>query len=570
MLTSTCKPESSQSPDIGERHLDPYVLTLGSWLLLVIALLLSSTVWAHSESEIKDASHRFGVPETAPVVVNGEVQFYVVGVSAYPAERRARDIARNIEALARDPTFDPKTLRVEDFGDYHRIFPGQSRKGILAVVEADAESEGVERTVLAITLKDKLAEVIEAYRNDRKPAVLVNTALHALGRTAVLIALLYGVFWGFRRLNRLLEQRVKSRIKKLEAQSHRILKEEQIRAILRRVLQVLQALIVLFLIYLFVNFVLSLFPWTRQIAGTLLYYVVAPLGDMVGAVIDFIPHLVFLTVLFLITRYGLKMARALFAAINDKRVHIRGFEADWAWPTYRIARVVIIIFAVVIAYPHIPGSDSEAFKGISILLGVLLSLGSTSVISNLIAGYTMTYRRAFKIGDRVKIGDTVGDVKEMRVLVTHLQSLKNEEVVVPNSTILNGEVINYSTMARDQGLILHTMVGIGYDVPWRQVETMLLQAAERTAGILKQPKPFVIQKSLANFAVNYELNAYCGDAKQMMELYNALHRNIQDVFDEQDVQIMTPTYWADSSEPRTVLQEQRQTPPATEPEPERT
>jgi small-conductance mechanosensitive channel len=538
-------------------------------LLFVVALSLPSIVWAHSETGTEHASPRFGIPQTAPVVVNGEVQCYVVGVSAYPAERRARVTARRIEALAEDPTFDPKTLRVEDSGEYHEIFPGKRRKAILAVVEADAEFEGVNRTVLALTLKDNIAAAIEAYRNDRKPAVLANKALHALARTAVLIALVYGVFWGFRRLNRILEQRVKRRIKKLEAQSQRILKGEQIWAILRGALRVLQALIVLFLVYLFVNFVLSLFPWTRQIARTLLQFVAAPLGDMAEAVIDFIPHLVFLVVLFFITRYGLKLARTLFSAIDDKRVHIKGFEAEWAWPTYRIARVVIIIFAVVIAYPHIPGSDSDAFKGISILLGVLFSLGSTSVISNLMAGYTMTYRRAFRIGDRVKIGDTVGDVTEMRVLVTHLQSLKNEEVVLPNSTILNGEVVNYSTMARDQGLILHTTVGIGYDVPWRQVETMLLQAAERTAGILKEPKPFVLQKSLTNFSVSYELNAYCGDAKQMMALYNELHRNIQDVFNEHDIQIMTPSYWADSSEPKTDPREQWQTPPATELEPEK-
>ena len=137
-----------------------------------------------------------------------------------------------------------------------------------------------------------------------------------------------------------------------------------------------------------------------------------PLGGMVDAVIDFIPSLVFLVVLFFITRYGLKLARVVFTAIDNKRLQIKGFEADWAWPTYRIVRVGIIIFALVIAYPYIPGSKSDAFKGISILLGVLFSLGSTSVISNVIAGYTMTYRRAFRIGDRVKIGDTVGDVTE--------------------------------------------------------------------------------------------------------------------------------------------------------------
>ena len=167
--------------------------------------------------------------------------------------------------------------------------------------------------------------------------------------------------------------------------------------------------------------------------------------------------------------------------------------------------------------------------------------------------------------DRVKIGETVGDVTEMRVLVTHLRTPKNEEVVIPNSTILNGEVTNYSTMARDQGLILHTIVGIGYDVPWRQVEAMLLQAAERTEGLLKDPKPFVRHKSLGDFAVNYELNAYCEDASRMMALYTEMHRNIQDVFNENGVQIMSPAYKADPAEPKVVPKERWYTPPATEP-----
>lgn len=247
---------------------------------------------------------------------------------------------------------------------------------------------------------------------------------------------------------------------------------------------------------------------------------------------------------------------------------LRNFEAEWAWPTYRIVRIVVIIFAIVVAYPYIPGSNSQAFKGITLFLGVLLSLGSTSVISNIIAGYTMTYRRAFKVGDRVRIGDTVGQVTEVRLLVTNLLSLKNEKIVIPNSKILSSEVINYSTLAKEQGLILHTSVGIGYEVPWRQVEAMLLEAAARTPGLLKEPSPFVLQKALNDFAVTYELNAYCKDDSKMPLMYTELHRNIQDVFNENDVQIMTPNYVADTPTPKVVPPEQWYAPPATKPKAE--
>ena len=540
---------------------------LGSFLLLVITLLLPPVVCAHFQTESMEAepSGAFELVDTAPVVINGKVRFHVVGVSAYPAERRAREIAKRIEALAQDPTYAAKTLRIEDAGTWHQVLPHEGGKPIFRVLEADAEFEGVLRAVLTQTLVTSIAESIDDYRHDHKPAVLVKNAVYALTSMVVLTALLFGVFLGFRRLDGFLEGRVKLHTKKLETQSKRIFRGEQLWGVLHGALRILRLLVVLFLVYAFANFALSLFPQTRYAAHTLFQFVFAPLGDMAKAFINFIPDLVFLVAVFFIARYSLKLARGVFTAIDNKRLQIKGFEPEWGLPTYRLIRIGIIIFALVIAYPFIPGSESAAFKGISVLLGLLFSLGSTSVISNVIAGYTMTYRRAFRIGDRVKIGDTVGDVREMRVLVTHLRTPKNEEVVIPNSTILNGEVTNYSTMARDQGLILHTTIGIGYDVPWRQVEALLLLAAERTEGLLKEPKPFIRQKSLADFAVNYELNAYCGDAAQMMQLYTEMHRNIQDVFNENGVQIMSPAYEADPAEPKVVPKESWYTPPATEP-----
>jgi small-conductance mechanosensitive channel len=540
---------------------------LGSFLLLVITLLLPPVVCAHSPTESMEAepSGAFELVDTAPVVINGKVRFHVVGVSAYPAERRAREIAKRIESLAQDPTYDAKTLRIEDADTWHQVLPHEGGKPIFRVLEADAEFEGVLRAVLAQTLVTSIAESIDDYRHDHKPAVLVKNAVYALASMVLLTALLFGVFWVFRRLDGFLEGRVKLHTKKLETQSKRIFRGEQLLGVLHGALRILRLLVVIFLVYACANFVLSLFPQTRYAAHTLFQFVFAPLDDMAKAFINFIPDLVFLVAVFFIARYSLKLARGVFTAIDNKRLQIKGFEPEWGLPTYRLVRIGLIIFALVIAYPFIPGSESAAFKGISVLLGLLFSLGSTSVISNVIAGYTMTYRRAFRIGDRVKIGDTVGDVREMRVLVTHLRTPKNEEVVIPNSTILNGEVTNYSTMARDQGLILHTTIGIGYDVPWRQVEAMLLLAAGRTEGLLKDPKPFIRQKSLADFAVNYELNAYCGDASQMMELYTEMHRNIQDVFNENGVQIMSPAYEADPAEPKIVPKERWHTSPATEP-----
>jgi small-conductance mechanosensitive channel len=284
------------------------------------------------------------------------------------------------------------------------------------------------------------------------------------------------------------------------------------------------------------------------------------------AFLKFIPNLIFISIFVIIVRYFLKVMRMFFAAIESETIKFTGFDRDWAKPTYKAARLLVIVFAAVVIYPHVPGSESPAFKGISIFLGVLFSLGSSSAISNIIAGYTMTYRRAFKVGDRIKVDDITGDVTEIRLLVTHLRTIKNEEIIIPNSKILNSEVVNYNTFARERGLILHTTAGIGYAVPWRQVDAMMKLAAERTPGLLKEPKPFVLQKSLGDFAVTYELNVYIEDPHGMAQIYSELHRNILDAFNEYGVQIMTPAYEGDPDQPKVVPKEQWFAAPANPPE----
>jgi small-conductance mechanosensitive channel len=253
-----------------------------------------------------------------------------------------------------------------------------------------------------------------------------------------------------------------------------------------------------------------------------------------------------------VARVVLRVIKLFFEAVEHGGVELGGFDREWAQPTYKIVRIAVVACALIVAYPYIPGSQSEAFKGVSLFIGIVFSLGSSTAISNVIAGYMMTYRRAFRVGDRVKIGDSIGEVMEMRLQVTHLRSPKNEEIVIPNSQILGGEVLNYTSLSKDRGLILHTEVGIGYETPWRQVEAMLLAAAARTPGLGSKPAPFVLARRLGDFAVTYELNVPCGDVSAMLAQYSALHYHILDVFNEHGVQIMTPAYEGDPSEPKVV------------------
>jgi small-conductance mechanosensitive channel len=318
-------------------------------------------------------------------------------------------------------------------------------------------------------------------------------------------------------------------------------------------------------IYLYLHWALALFPWTRFAGRTMLNLVIDPVRTILRGIVGYLPELFFLIVLAMFARWILRAVKALFAAIENGRIVVRSFEPEWAQPTYRIVRFLLLVLLAVIAYPYIPGSGSDAFKGVSLLIGVLLSIGSSSLIANLLAGYTMIYRRAFRLGDRIRVKDCVGDVTAIRPLAVALRTPKNEQIVIPNSEILNNPIVNYSTLERSNGLILHTNVGIGYEVPWRQVEAMLMLAAERTEGLLHDRPAFVLQTKLGDFCIQYELNVYCAAAQRMNALYTALHRNILDIFNEYGVQIMTPAYERDPDTPKLVPAGRWHEPPASPP-----
>jgi len=500
---------------------------------------------------------------TAPVVIDGRVLFRLRGITAFPAEKRATLIASRIKAVAADPSIAVDSLRLEEESGITTILAGKER--IIGIVDADALVEGVDRQILARVQLTRIGEAITDWRSDRDPSVLKRHLLYALGATVGILLVLWIGYRLYSRLNIRLEERVKSRVQDVRIQKFSLLKRDQLIRILMSMITLLWAGIIVLGGYLYLHGVLSLFPWTRGFANRLFNILLDPVKTIALGLVAAIPDLVFLLVLFFITRYVLKLVRLFFASVAEEKVSLSGFEAEWAWPTFRLIRVMLVAFALVIAYPYIPGSETGAFKGISIFIGVLFSLGSSSIIGNLIAGYTMTYRRAFKVGDRIRIGEHVGDVMQSRLLVTYLRTPKNEEVVIPNSVILAGEIVNYSTLADQQGLILHTTVGIGYETPWRQVEAMLLEAATRTEGLLPEPFPFVQQKALGDFCVTYELNVYCAVPQAMNRLYSELHRSILDVFNEYGVQIMTPAYEGDPEKPKVVPKEQWYAAPAKEP-----
>ena len=493
-------------------------------------------------------------------MLDGVTLFRVRGVSAFPAEQRAAGIAGRIAALAADRSIPAESLVVRETPLGSEVVAGGRR--VFAVVDADSQLEGVGRSVLAEVYRGRVAEAIEKFRRDREGSVLWPNVARALAATLALALVLWLARRALRLVRATLDQRYRSRIRTVQVGTVEVVKAEQLWHGMNRALGMVALLLALLAGYLYLDYVLHLFPWTRALGNSLSPIFLGPLATIGIGAIRFIPDLVFLVILALVTRFLMKLVRLFFRGIRDGTLTLSGFEPDWALPTERIVRLLVVAFALVVAYPHIPGSGSEAFKGITLIIGLIFSLGSPSVIGNMVAGQSLAFRRAFRIGDRVKIGEHIGDVEQMRLLSTYLRSPKNEQIVIPNQLIVNGEVVNYSTLARDGGLILHTIVGIGYETPWRQVEAMLLEAASRTAGLMQQPPPFVLQKALGNFAVDYQINVYCDNPRAMFPLYSALHRNILDVFNEYDVQIMTPAYEGDPEQPKVVPREQWYTAPA--------
>ena len=252
------------------------------------------------------------------------------------------------------------------------------------------------------------------------------------------------------------------------------------------------------------------------------------------------PNLFFLAVIFVVAYYLSKFVKFMFREVSKGTVSLPGFYAEWAMPTYKIVRVLIVVFTIIVAFPYLPGSKSPAFQGVSIFFGLLLSLGSSSAISNVVAGTVLTYTRAFQLGDRVKIGDTTGDIVEKTLLVTRIRTIKNVDISVPNSMVLSSHIVNFSSSAKQNRLILHTSVTIGYDAPWRKIHELLISAAKSTENILPQPKPFVLQTALNDFYVSYEINAFTNQPHLMAQTYSELHQKIQDTFYEAGVEIMSP------------------------------
>ncbi|MBW7886869.1 MAG: mechanosensitive ion channel [Bacteroidetes bacterium] len=343
---------------------------------------------------------------------------------------------------------------------------------------------------------------------------------------------------------RQLQQWKGTRIQSLKFSSVELFSEERIISILKITNSLFRFFSVLLVLYFTVTLIFNQFEVTRSWSAALFNYILSPLNKIFITFVEYLPNLFSVLVILFVTRYAIKLLKFIFDEIEKGTISLPNFHEEWIQPTYQIARTLIIIFAVIVIFPYLPGSNSPFFQGISVFLGLLFSLGSSSAISNIVAGVVITYMRPFKIGDKIKIADTIGKVVEKNLLVTRIRTNRNIDVTIPNSMTLGSHIINYSARAHEDGLILPTTVTIGYDAPWRQVHKLLMNAAVKTEGVLKKPEPFILQTNLNDYNISYELNVYTHEPGAMADIYSHLHQHIQDEFNKAGVEIMSPSFTA--------------------------
>ncbi|MEP6778588.1 MAG: mechanosensitive ion channel family protein [Gemmatimonadaceae bacterium] len=477
------------------------------------------------------------VGQTAAVIIRYDTVLIVPGrFGSFSAADRASALVARIAKYSGKASDSVKLVATETSTD---LVIGETV--MMTVTDADAAALGEPRETVA---KAFAASISRELRTVSKSATLRTVAVGAaytLLTTLALLLLFALLRRAFKRIDVALRA-WRTRMPAVRFQKLELLSAAALIDALRSVVRFLRAAIVVVLLYFYLLIVLSLFPWTRPYSGQILGYVTSPLRQVGSAFLEYLPNIFFIAVIVVVARYVLKAIHIFFDAVERGHVSLGGFEPEWADPTYKIVRFLVMAFGVVVLFPYLPGGQSEAFKGVSLFFGVLFSLGSSSAISNVVAGVVLTYTRAFNIGDRISIGDTTGDVVTKTLLVTRIRTIKNVDITIPNAMVLSSHIKNFSAMAKSDGLILHTTITIGYDAPWKQVHDLMLNAAKATAGIIASPEPFVLQTSLDDFYVSYEINAYTDQPSVMARTYGLLHANIQDKFNEAGVEIMSPHY----------------------------
>lgn len=461
----------------------------------------------------------------------------------FSPEKRAKNTIEQLNQLIEERNFVADSLRLFPNDDSVDLL--YNDKILLTVTRLDALWADMEPNELANKYRDSIANHIQKRLEETKLSVILINILTASAILLILFFIIKLVNRLYRKVRISLMRNRTNWFNGFKIKNYELFSANRQAQLVVILANILKWVIIFIIVYLALLLLFGIFPWTEPIADKLLNYALGPIEKIAISIWNYLPNLFTVFIIIFFFYYVFKALAYFKEEVASGALTIPGFYADWANPTYHVIRILLVAFMIIIIYPYLPGSDSPVFKGVSVFLGVLLTFGSSSSLSNIISGLVLTYTRAFKLGDRVRIGESVGDIIEKNLLVTRIRTINNEDITIPNSAVMNSHTINYSAEAEENGLCISTQVRVNYDVPWRQVHELLIKAAENTTGILKDPKPYVLQKSLDTYFVVYELNAFTRLANKQAGLLSQMHEHIQDEFKSAGISLVNPFMFRD-------------------------
>ena len=504
-----------------------------------LSIIVNDSLKRHRQRMYIDSLRR--ITKGSPVMVDGDTLFYLYtkkgGETAF---QRAQEAGELMEVIGKKINLDPGRVYIENTDIFSDIM--YDTEVLVSFTDADAMWEGISRDSLVIGRKQI---VVEKFQQMKKQYGIWRTVKSVLYCLLVLVAqfFLYRLTcWGFLKIERRIQALKDTTLKPIKIQSYEILDTEKQVALMLVANRIAKYLVILLQLLISLPIIFSIFPSTKGFALQLLDYFLVPVKKIVLGVIGYIPNLITIVVIWYATRSLVRLARYVALEIENGNLKLKSFYPEWAMPTFIIVRILLYIFMIAMIYKYLPGSDSGVFQGISVFVGLVISLGSSTLITNLMAGLVITFMRPFRVGDRIKLNDTTGDIIEKTPLVTRVKTPKNEIVTVPNSFVMSSLTTNYSASAQEYGLIIHTDVTFGYEVPWQQVHRIMIQAALATPHIEALPSPFVLQTKLDDWYVVYQINAYTRHPEKMALIYSQLHQNIQDMFHAAGIELLSPHF----------------------------
>lgn len=485
----------------------------------------------------------------APVIVDGDTLFTIYAARGGVSYKdRAENTARNVTTVGKTRNAVPDSIYLLKLESGNQIEIMHKGKVLTSVTNDDALWMDVPIDTLA---KVQKATIIDSVVKLQKKYSLLQS-LKRVGLFTLIIlvlgAAIYTVNRARRRIKKFISAKAKKTFKPIKIKDYEFLNTQRQISLLLFGVNIMRWFVIVLLLMLAIPMIFSVFPPTKSLAMVLFSWILTPIKSIFYSIVDYLPKLIRIIIICLCFKYLIRGIKFLAGEIENEKLRIPGFYADWARPTFTIVRFLLYAFMMAMIYNYLPGADNSVFQGISVFVGLIVSLGGASAISNMISGMVITYMRPFKLGDQIKLNDTIGNVVEKSAFVTRLRTPKNEVITVPNAFIMSSQTTNYTASAQEYGLIIHASIGIGYDIPWQKVHECLVRAAKATKGTLQDREPFVLELQFRDFDTLYQINAYVDHTNNLSEVYSQLHQNIQDVFNQQGIPIETPFLKQDRSD----------------------